>query len=54
MTFGTAKHRKSGHSVNNSHFTGSKKSGTKRKRKTSRKQRRLKRRTHSNKYGEVA
>ena len=45
---GMSKHRKSGKSVNGSHFTGKKGSGTKRKRKSSRKQRKLK--THESKY----
>lgn len=51
MSFGTSKHRKSGISPNINHFTGKSGSNTKRKNKTTRKQRRLKRGTHVNKYG---
>jgi len=47
---GMKKHYKMGHTVNCNHFTGQKKSGTKRKNKSTRKQRRLRRGTHVNKY----
>lgn len=45
------KHRTSGHTVNNKHFTGKSESNTKRKHKSTRKTRKLKKRTHKNKYG---
>lgn len=47
---GSRKHGKGGTPANANHFTGHKKSGTKRKRKTSKKSRRLKRGTAKNKY----
>jgi hypothetical protein len=48
---GSKKHGKSGKVHNQNHFTGAKGSGTKRKRKSSRKSRKLKRGTAVNKYG---
>ncbi len=48
--FGHSKHRKSSRSTNCAHFTGKRKSGTKRKRGSSRKERKAKRRSHLNKY----
>jgi hypothetical protein len=51
MSHGMSKHRKSGHSNNNNHFTGpSKKKGTPRKQKLTLKQKLMKRRSHVNKY----
>jgi hypothetical protein len=47
---GISKHRKSGHVVNNKHFTGKKGSKNKKKQKLTAKQKRMKRNTHINKY----
>jgi hypothetical protein len=54
---GSHKHGTSGHVHTNTHFTGKSRSITapvKRKRKATRKQRRLKRGTHRNKYASPA
>jgi hypothetical protein len=47
---GMSKHRKSGHANNVLHFTGKSGSDSQRKRLSSRKQRRMNRGTHVNKY----
>ena len=48
---GMSKHRKSGHTVNGNHFTGTaKKKGSKRKQRLTVKQKKRKRGTHINKY----
>lgn len=55
MTVGMKKHARSGNAVNCEHFTGTKKSSSKyRKRKSSRKQRNMKKHSHINKYRAVA
>lgn len=48
---GMKKHAQSGHSVNNSHFTGVKVGKKVRRKGTTRKQRKLNRHSHINKYG---
>ena len=50
MDIGMSKHRKSGHSVNNLHFTGLRGSDSVRKRKSTRKQRKLRQNTHVSKF----
>ena len=47
---GTSKHYKSGHTVNSKHFTGTKAGKRVRRKGLSRKERKLKRRKHINKY----
>lgn len=49
-TMGSHKHGVSGHCPNSFHFTGKRKSKSKRKNKTTIKQRRAKMNTHKNKY----
>ena len=49
-TLGMSKHRKSGRSINCTHFTGKKSSNPKRKQKLTSKQKRKKRGTHIDKY----
>ena len=50
MIMSMKKHARSGHTVNNNHFTGHQKTGTKRKRSSSRKQRKMNQGSHVNKY----
>ena len=50
MTLGMSKHRKSGKVVNGKHFTGKRVGKKVRRAGLSRKQRRVKSRTHENKY----
>jgi len=50
MIMSMKKHARSGHTVNNNHFTGHQKTGTKRKRGSSRKQRKMNQGSHINKY----
>ncbi len=47
---GMSKHRKSGHTVNSSHFTGTKRGKRIRRKGISRKERQMKRSKHVNKY----
>jgi hypothetical protein len=47
---GMKKHARSGHTVNNNHFHGKSGSDSKKKRKSSHKQRKAKSGTHINKY----